>query len=250
MATAFGSAQSYIQSGGRLLRSYPGLENVTLQDHGGNFWRHGSLNVDRSWTLDDTSRSIFNRRADAIREKRERAPVVCPECGRALTRKVCPCGHVVSAAKLPRAVFTTDGQLTAMAADYFPVHKRTSNPDLIASWITVWRRACTVKWYATWLQAEAFFAREVTQGFYPDRNWPLMPIDRDRDIGRKVLETPVDRLRGSPETLAKYRHWQENQLAKLEQSNGESIPQRNGEDQEEAPPEEPAGDGAAEERED
>ena len=35
-ATIFGSLQSYVQSGGRLLRAFPGLESVTIQDHGGN----------------------------------------------------------------------------------------------------------------------------------------------------------------------------------------------------------------------
>ena len=37
-ATIFTSLQSYLQSGGRLLRSFPGIDAVTIR-HGGNWWR-------------------------------------------------------------------------------------------------------------------------------------------------------------------------------------------------------------------
>src|SRR5262249_18752567 len=67
LATVFGSLQSYLQAGGRLLRAYPGLESVSLQDHGGNWWRHDSLNADREWRLEDTNTSVAGRREDRMR---------------------------------------------------------------------------------------------------------------------------------------------------------------------------------------
>ena len=39
---------------GRLLRAYPGVSVVRLQDHGGHWHRFGSVNADRTWLLEDT----------------------------------------------------------------------------------------------------------------------------------------------------------------------------------------------------
>jgi superfamily II DNA or RNA helicase len=217
MATVFGSVGSYLQAGGRLSRYQTGYASKTLQDHGGNFWRHGSLNIDRAWTLDDTPNRVYAKRADRIREKRERAPVVCPQCNRVLTRRECPCGFVVTTPKLPRAVVTHEGTLTRQTGDYFPERRRSTmtSGDIIGRWVVTWKRACSAKWYATYPQAEAFFAYE-NHGFYPNRAWPLFPID-DNDFYRCVLDVPVDRLRGSPELLARMGAYQERQLAKAEE---------------------------------
>lgn len=241
-ACCFGSVQSYLQSSGRLLRATPGIDRITIQDHGGNFWRHGSVNVDHIWQLEDDAPSVFRRRAERIREKRERPPVVCPKCARVLNRRECPCGYVGVGAVVARPVYTTDGLLRTMTADYFPARRRTTDSGLIGQWIQVWKRCCSVKWYGTWSQAEAFFANEMAKGQYPDRLWPLMPLDPDRDIPRRVLDTPVDRLRGSPELLAKMRAHQERQLAKLEEQQ-HGLYEKKGEEAD-APAESAAGNGA------
>lgn len=79
-ATIFGSLTSYLQAGGRLLRSSPGKICCTIQDHGGNFHRHGSLNSDREWELGYTDRIVAGVREKRLREKKEPEPIVCPKC--------------------------------------------------------------------------------------------------------------------------------------------------------------------------
>ena len=79
-ATVVSSLSSYIQSGGRGLRAAPGKERCVIQDHGGNWWRHGSLNEDRVWQLDDEDRIITATRHRDMREGVRLEPVVCPDC--------------------------------------------------------------------------------------------------------------------------------------------------------------------------
>ncbi len=94
MATAFGALSNFLQAGGRLLRAYPGLDQVTLQCHGGSWHRFGSLNQDRVWTLDDTDKSIAAAQKKR-REQGEPEPICCPKCGGVrMTGPKCPfCGH-------------------------------------------------------------------------------------------------------------------------------------------------------------
>ena len=82
MACTFGGLKSYLQSGGRLLRAHPSLDQVVIQDHGGNFWRHDSLNADREWQLEDTDKSIQEKHDEKYRTKSEPEPIVCPKCAK------------------------------------------------------------------------------------------------------------------------------------------------------------------------
>jgi DNA repair protein RadD len=97
MANVFGSESAFIQSGGRLLRSHPSLDHVVLQDHGGNWWRWGSLNENRHWTLGDTdeSREREQRKARERGDEDAKEPICCPKChGLRLSGDTCPhCGH-------------------------------------------------------------------------------------------------------------------------------------------------------------
>ena len=78
LATAFGSILSYTQSIGRVLRNHTSLPDldfgdygirrgVTIQDHGGNFWRHGSPNGD----LNHTWKDFFQEKVKAVTDDRE-----------------------------------------------------------------------------------------------------------------------------------------------------------------------------------
>jgi len=78
LATAFGSILSYTQSIGRVLRNHASLpeidfgehgkfRGVTIQDHGGNFWRHGSPNAD----LNDTFGQFFKETIKEVTDDRE-----------------------------------------------------------------------------------------------------------------------------------------------------------------------------------
>ncbi len=107
LACPFGSILSYTQSVGRVLRYHKDLPEidfgpyggkqkaVTIQDHGGNFWRHGSPNEDLNHTwdryfdgkvkcvTDDREEMIRDSMADKDKpdEKEEKLPSECPACG-------------------------------------------------------------------------------------------------------------------------------------------------------------------------
>jgi len=114
-ATAFGAVSNYLQAGGRLLRSHPSLDRVTVQDHGGNWHRHGSLNDNRDWELNDTNQSIAQRLTAKRREMQDvdaPEPICCPKCKRLRRpgRNTCPgCGHQHK--KSVRMIMQTDGTL-------------------------------------------------------------------------------------------------------------------------------------------
>ena len=199
-ATIFSSIQSYLQSGGRFLRACDGKTHCTIQDHGGNWWRHGSLNADREWDLRSTSRSVYRMRAEAIREGKEPRPFRCPKCGRTWNRgPACPtahggCGFVCQPGeKLTRPVISTDGTLREMSEVMFKPRRICTMRDGIYDWKVMLKRGRSKGGRKTFLQGEALFAREH-YGQYPDRNWPGMPIDK-YDWQRYMDEVPDDRLR-------------------------------------------------------
>ena len=118
LATAFGAPSTYIQVGGRGLRAFPGKPYVTIQDHGGHWWRDGfgPLDADREWGLGETDNDI---RAKARKQRELKGDtaeeeICCPQCGK--TRKsgpVCPhCGYQHQ--RSVRHVIQTNGTLKSM----------------------------------------------------------------------------------------------------------------------------------------
>ena len=71
---------TYVQMVGRIIRSSPGKEVATLQDHVGAYWMHGSPNKDRMWRLDDDDFKLRERN-ERERDQSEKLPSVCPKCG-------------------------------------------------------------------------------------------------------------------------------------------------------------------------
>lgn len=114
IATAFGTIKTYVQAGGRGKRATEGKRDVCIQDHGGNWWKYGSLNEDREWRLNDTSKDVQERYNKPREEGVEHQPICCPKC--AFIRLVgpkCPkCGH--EHAKSVRYVVQSDGELKKM----------------------------------------------------------------------------------------------------------------------------------------
>lgn len=191
-ATVFGSLQSYLQSGGRLLRACGGMESITIQDHGGNWWRHGSLNEDREWRLDLTAEIAYGLRAEAIRQKKKTSPINCPRCHRILNRRTCPCGYEIPLGKTSRPVAQTDGAIKQMWGDIFPERvTKDRRPDAMKLWEKMYFRCLNRD--ATFRQGMALYAYENDWN-WPARDWPLMPF-ADRDLFRKVSEVPRERLR-------------------------------------------------------
>lgn len=205
LATVFGSLQSFLQSGGRLLRAYPGMDSVTIQDHGGNWWRHGSLNADRQWELGCTNARLASAREDAFREKTVKEPVLCPQCKRVLNSLRCECGFVVSPTAKTRPVIMADGSLVEQKGDIYPTRRRMERPDTQKLWTQMYCRA--YQGGRTFRQAEALFCHE--QFYYPPRTLSLMPKN-EGDWYRLVKSVPTEELIGPyPPWLEKWREKRE-----------------------------------------
>lgn len=192
-ATVFGSLQSYLQSAGRLIRAHPGVESVTIQDHGGNWHRHGSINADRTWRLSDTASRLHAERIDNMRQRKEKEPFNCPKCGQILSRPKCPCGHEVDPRKKSRHVYMQDGTVKEYTGDVYKPRRVSQDPSMIKVWEKMYFRSRSAKGRRTFRQAEALFAYE-NNNVWPDRNWPFMPID-PADMFKYCDDVPRERLR-------------------------------------------------------
>lgn len=203
IATMIGSLQTFLQIGGRVLRSdnnpdtidlFGVKECATFQDHGGNYHRHGSFNEDREWFLDLTASMATQMRADRMRTHKQREPFRCPGCGMiwATPTGTCRCGHELSTAKRSRPVVSTDGELTELHGAIYQARRICTDNRGPSIWARMYHRSKTASGARTFLAAEALFAKE-NKWAWPDRSWPLMPR-YDRDRWRKVADVPMDRL--------------------------------------------------------
>ena len=191
-ATVFGSLTSYIQAGGRLLRAHSSLDSVVIQDHGGNWHRHGSLNEDREWKLEYTDRIVQGLRESRIREKREPEPIVCPKCHAVrLTGPECyDCGHRHSTRS--RIVLQKDGSLREAKGDIFRRRRYLEPTDIDlkkefkARVKAIQNSKRPTVQSMTFAQLEATFARDHDWKF-PPREWPGMPVN-DLDFYRRVAD--------------------------------------------------------------
>ncbi len=208
LATIFGSLQSYLQSGGRLLRSHPGVPFVTIQDHGGNWWRFGSLNDDRRWDLSLTSRIMAGVRREEFENPPPGLPpqpFQCPSCKVVLRLKeiavelkcTCPdCGHQFDFSKRSRAVVMSDGRLIEYKGDAYKPKRTRREDNTERLWeICYWRGKSAKKWNPTFLQLYGLFQREYK--YKPPKGLPLMPV-RTIDWFKKVKRVPFDMLVPKP----------------------------------------------------
>lgn len=197
-ATVFGSLTSYIQAGGRLLRNCDSLPgHVVIQDHGGNWHRHGSLNSDREWNLGYDDRICQGIRKERIQEKKEPEPIVCPKCNACrLSGPAChQCGHRHSGRV--RSVLQKDGSLREMRGDIYREPRRIEKTEQTErDWVNRIRGIRNSKKETvvgmTFAQAEASFARDHNWQ-YPPRNLPEMPMS-PADWFRPVQKVPRERL--------------------------------------------------------
>jgi DNA repair protein RadD len=193
-ATIFGSLQTYLQAGGRLLRAHPGISAVTVQDHGGNWHRHGSLNADRAWALDDTAASVVGKRTDRLRAKKESEPYRCPKCAQIVMTRTCPCGY--ESQMRSRPVAQVDGSLKEVAGDIYPPRKIAKFQGAEAKWCVMYFRSKSMKKDPrTFRAAFGLYARE-NWGLYPQIGWRFTPKN-EADQYRLVKDVPMERLHGS-----------------------------------------------------
>lgn len=162
-----------------------------LQDHGGNYWRHGSPNADQDWanTWHLDPRVITELRAERLREKQEPEPITCPRCKAVRLRGMTchHCGHVT--AKKTREVLQHDGELREVEGDIFKARRVREKPDTQRKWEACYYR-CR-KAGMTFRQAEGLFFRE--QFHYPPRTLRLMPRT-PTDWFLKIKDVPVGEL--------------------------------------------------------
>lgn len=185
LATMFGGLSGFLQAGGRLLRAYPGIDEVTLQDHGGSWWRHGSLNQDRQWKLEDTDVSIA--RATRIRREhgKEAEPITCPKCGGIRrTGPVCPfCGH--RSPKSVRMVVQSKGTLKAMTGPVVKEKKQRPPREKALAW---WRDQVWAGYRGkgkTFAQCRAAYQYNH-RGQVPPLDFPCLPPPDSINWTRKV----------------------------------------------------------------
>lgn len=191
MATVFGSVTSFLQAGGRLLRAHPSLDHVVLQDHGGNWHRHDSLNANREWSLGLTSHMVTSMREDRLREKKEPEPITCPACGfvRLSGPRCKECGHESS--RRSRMVVQANGELKEAEGAIYKPHFVREKPDTRQLWESMYNRAKRSRNSMTFRQAVGLFVHE--NHYWPPKTLPLMP-KREGDWFRAVKDIPTSEL--------------------------------------------------------
>lgn len=192
-ATVFGHLGSYLQAGGRLLRADPSVGRVLVQDHGGNWWRYGSLNADRTWELGGTARVAQRVHAEQARSEPDRQPGLCPACGVVTGGRVChACGHTRGAWRPSRMVVQADGTLTPHVGHAWNPRVTKLEDDTEEKWARCYWQARNSKKGMTFEQAIGNFVRQ--HKYWPPRTLKYMPVV-ERDLYRRVADVPRERLR-------------------------------------------------------
>lgn len=190
LATIFDSVQSYIQSVGRILRSHPGKDFATIQDHGGNWWRHGSANGEREWVLGQKAEWMTELRNEKIRQGKEREPWSCPQCAKVMAGPRCECGYVAEHKKFPRRVVQSDGTMVEHVEAMFAPKKTCWKDDTFEKWKDCFHRCKNSG--RNFNQAVGLFIQE--NYYRPPRTLKLMPKD-DYSWFLKIKDVPWEMLR-------------------------------------------------------
>jgi len=194
LATPIGSIQSYLQTVGRALRSAPGKNDALILDHGANYLRHGSPNVDRDWhnMWQMTSGVASKLHENQIREKEIPEPICCSNCqGERRFGSKCPhCGHVNP--KSQRHVIQANGTMKVVDGPTMRKRHRKKLDDTQDKWNRMFFGWKNKKVKRTFAQLEGFFHH--THGYFPERTLNNQPLE-SAQWHRIVHHVPNDRLR-------------------------------------------------------
>lgn len=196
LATPIGSYRAFLQMVGRGLRTHDSKDKVIVIDHGGAWWRHGSVNVNVDWEsvfhCEDPDVLSKNRVAKQ-RETGEPMGQVCPKCGmvhRALTRMiVCQyCGNKIQLGKPSRPIIQSDGTLQNVTGEPIEKWKIQDTPAVQKIWNGVFFNDLKNKggestFNQLYVQANYLTAVEAGsrqnpaywKAYFPPRNLPNMP---------------------------------------------------------------------------
>ena len=125
-----GALSTFIQIVGRVLRAHPGKRRATLIDFVGTWYRHGSPNEDREWSLVSDDKDFAKDRKQKFEEGEEKEPICCSKCGQIIAPgRKCPCGHEPK--QSVRAIRQKDGTLVKKRGN---VTKRKQPKDDTSFW--------------------------------------------------------------------------------------------------------------------
>ena len=230
LATPVGSYRSFLQMVGRGLRVHDSKEHLKVIDYGGNWWRHGSVNVNVDWEsvfyCDDPDTISKNRIAEQ-RENGEPMGQVCPKCG--VVHKIhsrliyCQfCQHKLSIKKPSRPILQADGTLTQVSGEPIKQWKIRRTPDAEKIWEGLYHNAVKkankeIKearaeqrdfdkkkftsfdqlyqqaWYKTATQAGSYDKPAFGKAYHFPRDLPFMPTGINA-FHQNVHEVPREKL--------------------------------------------------------
>jgi superfamily II DNA or RNA helicase len=193
LATPIGSLCSYLQTVGRVLRySEATPDAVIVQDHGGNYWRHGSPNHDRPWDewWNLSEHAVSSQFQDTVQQRLRPEPIRCPQCEmeRAGGSKCPGCGF--EHRKSSRVVIQESGHMREMEGELIKPRVTRQFNDTQDKWTRMYWgfRKNTDR---TFNQMEAWFFHE--HHYYPPRALNYMPTNPS-DWYRKVSDVSKDQL--------------------------------------------------------
>lgn len=206
-ATVIGSVTSGLQSVGRLQRFWEAYEALggfkIMQDHGGFYWRHGSPNEDRDWSLGQDVISYTRQRIQKIQKGEKLEGTRCPKCDFWRTGgSVCPdCGH--SHTYSVRAVRQLNGKLKHMNGHVYQgttgKFRRTQAERI---WISTLYSCC---WSGKTVREAMGIASQQALDRGVEIDWSQIKFAPPRQMARRALEVgmvypwikkSVDRKRG------------------------------------------------------
>lgn len=214
LATPIGSYRSFLQMVGRGLRTHESKDKCLVIDHGGAWWRHGSVNVNVDWEsvfdCEDPDILSKNRIAEQ-REHGEPMGIACPKCGMVHSGSrftACQyCGATFPIGKPSRPIIQADGTLTEVTGEPIKQWNIQRTPEAEGIWKGLYWNAMRNKGgeltfnqiyaqfgYRTAVMAGTRERPAFWKSYYPPKDMPLMPVFLN-DWHLPISDVPQEDLR-------------------------------------------------------
>ena len=214
LATPVGSYRSFLQMVGRGLRPHPDKQHLRVIDHGGSWWRHGSVNVNVDWdaVFECSDPDVISKnRIAQMRETGDSPGVGCPACGmihkhlkgRLLYCQYCQTEFTIQ--KPSRPIMQSDGKLVEVTGPPVKQWKIKQAPGDDKLWAGLYWNAMKNGKDATFNQLyQQFHYRKAVEAgshsrpafwhaYHPPRDLPFMPV-HENDWHRNVKDVPRESL--------------------------------------------------------